>query len=120
MDGRAGRLAVHGANLRAEFDQFGQRSGINAQFKTATLEGLDDNFGGNISYQLITREGASAQAADRAVEPVASRIISGQNFLRGALAAAVQVDSDFYAVAGVAQRRKQIANLLSACFANRV
>src|SRR4029077_18896909 len=55
---------------------------------------FENYFSGDISHELILREGTSAQPADGRVETPAPRVISGQHLRRCACARAMHVNAD--------------------------
>src|SRR6202162_1665946 len=113
-------VAVFFAQLVGHRASNGKRLGVNASGNAASCERGQNCFAGNIPHQLVSRERASAQPRQRAIEASASRFIRRQNFFRSVLWTAVQVNSNFNSRYGIFRRVVKASHVFGRCRANGV
>ena len=66
----------------------------NLRVRAASGKRRENRFRRDIAHQIVAREGAAAESRERAIESAAPGIVGRQNFFRGALGPAVQMNAE--------------------------
>src|SRR5260370_15763742 len=86
-------MGVASADFIGQLQDGRQRRGLDSRGSPRLGERGENGFCGDVANQVVTGKGATAKTGERAVKPPAAGFARRANFLRGALGAAVEMDS---------------------------
>src|SRR2546426_159123 len=86
-------MGVASADFVGQLQDGRQRGGLDPRGSPRLGQRCENCFCGDVANQVVTSEGATAKARERAVKSPAAGFVRRENFLRGALRSAVEMDS---------------------------